>query len=305
MFFHAANAWPASWITVSTSSRVPLKLAKAVAAALFALGGQHVHQLIVEHHAEEFARFGRQRVVKRLAGVQRVLRSAGRLCFAGAEHHGVVGKAHGIRLAESFRFVAENPVGQRYQIGAHGFAELFYVVLVIAVAAHAVVAQRDIAAVAELFAHRIAQMYELVIQFVKLRLVVFVPLAFSLPRGKASFVVGILFERTDLRDGIALALKRNLRARQQLFIRLHQIVFLLQLRDDFRRKRLELDLGVEEHHAAVFPFEVRAKRTFEQRLCPFLLILLHLGQNGVEEIRLRFIKRVARVDRVAHFHKRA
>ena len=59
-----------------------------------------------------------------------------------------------------------------------------------AVSAHSVVAESGVALIAELFAHLVAQVGELVVYLVEFFLIVGVPLTLSLPSGKSCLVVG-------------------------------------------------------------------------------------------------------------------
>ena len=143
-------------------------------------------------------------------------------------------------------------------------------------------------------------MHKLIVDPVKLALVLLIPSALRLPRSKAALVVGVGFERRELGERIYAALKRDLRRGDELIVFGRKIVFLLQLRNDLRRERLERDLGIEEHQRAVFPFKFRAVRRGKHRLRPLLQILLQLRREPVPEAVLPVIKRVTRIDRVAH-----
>ena len=278
--------------------------ARAVAAARLARRGQHVHQLIVQHHVEEFTGLGRQLLVEFLPVRQNRIRVAARLRVAAAEHQRVVGKRHRIFLAEPLRLLAVDAVRQRHEVLHHCRAELLHIGLAVAVAPHPVIAERRISAVAELFAHRVAQMHHLIVDVVKLRLMLLVPRALGLPRRQPPRVVRIVLERRQLRDRIHAALKRDLRACDQLAVCLREVVFLLTLGDDLRRERLARDLRVYEHQITVFRRKFLPERAFQHRALPGILIRIQLRRGRVPECLLRVVEFIARVDRVPHAGQR-
>ena len=165
--------------------------ARAVAARLLALGREHVEQLVAQHRFEELLRLGRELAVELHALGENVIRRARGAGIAGAEFERVVGKAHRILLAKALGLLAVHLVRHGNEILDDRLAELLDIVLRIAVAAHAVVAERGIALVAELFAHRVAQMHELVVELVEFCLIVLVPLALGFPRGKATLIIRV------------------------------------------------------------------------------------------------------------------
>ena len=283
---------------------VVIKDARAVAAAHLALGGEHIQELALEHHAEEPAGLGAERVVKALARLENVVRAALRAGVAGAEHQRVVGKAHRIFLAETLGLLAVDAVRDRDKIFDDAGTEAFHIFFRIAVALHAVVAELRVAAVAELLAHLIAQVHQLVIDAVELRLVFLVPGALRFPRGQTHGVIEIGLLRLQLADRVHAALKRDLRRGDQLVIRFHELVFLLQQRDDLGRERLRADLGVREDDLAELRLEIGTERALQQRLGPKLGILLQLGHGAVPELHLFIIELVARIDGISDAHQR-
>ena len=112
----------------------------AVAAARLAGGGQHIHQLIVQHFVEEFAGLGGKLLIEFFALPQDRIGIARRLGVAAAEHQGVVRHVHRVLLAKAAGLLPVDAVRQRHQIFDNGCTELFNVCLGVAVAAHAVVA---------------------------------------------------------------------------------------------------------------------------------------------------------------------
>ena len=281
-----------------------LAKARAVAAGPLAGGRQHVEKLVIEHRVEEFSGFGRKRLIEPLALRENVVRGAAGLRIAAAEGEGVVGKGHGVGLAKALCLRLIDGGRDGHDVLDDGGAELLHVLLRVAVAAHAVIAHLGIAVVAQLAAHRVAQLHELVIDLVQLRLVRLVPAALGLPRGQTPRIVRVVLERGQLRNGVSIALKLDLRAGDQLLIVLHKLVFLLQLLDNGGRERLAGDLGVEEHQLAVFRREFLAERAFQHGRRPRVVIGAKLGPGFVPELLFGVIELVAGVDRVADARER-
>ena len=135
----------------------------AVAAAGLALAGEDVQQLVVVHEVDELRRLGAELVVEAAPGGEDVVRRALGLRVAAAELQGVVRVVHGVGLAQALGLAAVDGVGQGDDVLHDGLSEALDVLLRVAVALHTVVAQGDVALVAELFAHRVAQAHQLVV----------------------------------------------------------------------------------------------------------------------------------------------
>ena len=272
----------------------------AVAAAGFALRGEHVHQAVAQHLAEEHRRLRAELAVELHALCQNVVRRARRTRVSAAELQRGVGKAHRILLADALGLTAIDLRRDGDDIFPHRGAEGLDVLLRVAVSAHAVIAELGIAVVAELAAHRVAQLHELVIDAVEVRLMLLIPCALGLPSGEAAGIVRVGLEGAQLGERVGLALKRDLGGGDELLVFLRQLVFLLQLADDLRGEGLARDLRVDEHQVAEFRREVRAEGAFEHRGGPSLRVFLQLRSGIVPEGLLRVIECVARVDAVAH-----
>ena len=274
--------------------------ARAVATARLAGGGQHVHELVVQHFVEEHAGLGGKLLIELFALLEDGVGVARRAGVAAAEHQGIVGCVHRVLLAQPPGLLAVDAVGQRHDVLDDGGAELFHIGLRVAVAPHAVVAQRGVALIAELFAHGVTQVDELVVEAVKLGPVLFVPCALGLPGGQTAGIVGVVLEGGQLAQRVDAALKRDLRRRDQLAVLGGQLVFLCHLVEDVGRERLVRNLGVDEHQVAVLGGEVSAKRRIEHRAVPGVLALLQLGSGLVPEVHLLIVEFVAGVNRIAH-----
>ena len=277
--------------------------AGAVAAARLAGGGEQVHQLVVQHFVEELRRFGRKLIVEFLALRHNGIGIAAGGGVAAAEHQRVVGKVHRVLLAQTLGLLAVDAVCQRHKVLDHGGAEFFNVRLGVAVAPHTVVAQGGVALVAELFAHGVAQVDELVVDAVKLRLMLLIPLALRLPCRQTARIVGVVLEGGQLAQRVDAALKGNLGAGDQLAVLGGQFVFLCHFGQNFGRERLVGDFGVDEHQIAVLGGKVLAEGAGKHRLAPCVFALLQLGQRLVPEVHLLVIELVAGVDGVAHAGK--
>ena len=171
-------------------------------------------------------------------------------------------------------------------------------------AAHPVVAQGGVALIAQLLAHGVPQVDQLVIELVQLGLVVLVPLALGLPGRQPPGVVGVGLEGGHLRQGVHAPLKGDLGGGQQLLILLGQIVLPLELRDDLRGEGFQLHLRVDKHQIPVLCGEVGPIRALEHGHGPGLDILLQLGLGPVPELGLCVIKRVPGVNAVADVGQR-
>ena len=278
---------------------VVLRKAGAVAAAGLALAGEDIEQLVVVHHVDELGGLAAQLVIELPAGGEDVVRPAAGLRVAAAEGEGVVRIAHRIGLAEALGLAAEDLVGEGDYVLDDGGAEALHVLLAVAVAAHAVVAERDVVLVPELFAHRVAQLDELVVYRIELIRVLHVPLALGLPGGGAALVVRVLLEAGELAHRVGLALKGDLSAGDELGVLGGERVLALQLGDDLRGEGAQRDLRVQEHQAVVFALEIRAEGRFEQREVPLVGVLLQLGQRPVGELDLLVVELVGGVYVVA------
>ena len=271
----------------------------AVAAGALALGGEDIQQLPVQHGPEELLRLGRELAVELHALGQDLIRGAHGPGIAGAELQGVVGKAHGIGLAQPLRLAAVDAVRHRDQVLHHGGAELLHIVLGVAVAAHAVVAEGGVALVAQLPAHLVPELHQLVVEAVQLGLVVLIPLALGLPGGETPGVVGVGLEGAQLGEGVDPALKGDLGGGQDLFIGLGQLILLLQLGDDLGGEGLELHLRVGEHNVAVLLGELLAEGACQHGARPLLLDSPQLREEVVPERLLGVVVGVPGVDGVA------
>ena len=273
--------------------------AGAVAAGALALGGEDIQQLPVQHGPEELLRLGGELAVELHALGQDLIRGAHGPGIAGAELQRVVRETHGIGLSQPLRLAAVDAVRHRDEVLYDGGAELLHVVFSVAVAAHAVVAQGGVALVAQLSAHLVPELHQLVVEAVQLGLVVFVPLALGLPGGEAPGVVGVGLEGAQLGEGVDPALKGDLGGGQNLFIGLGQLVLLLQLGDDGGREGLELHLRVGEQDLAVLLGELLPEGARQHGLRPLLLNGLQLREEVVPELLLGVVVGVPGVDGVA------
>ena len=284
--------------------RAVVRQARAVAAAGLALAREHVEKSAVEHEVDELRRFRRELVIEFSALRENVLGAALRPCVAGAELERGVRIAHREALAQSRGLTAVDALGKRNYIPDDGGAEALHVVFVIAVAGHAAVAETGVAPEAELFAHAVAQLHELVVYPVEPVAVLHIPLALGSPRGGAARIVRVLLEGRELRDRVDPALKGDLRRGEELGILGGERVLALELRYYLAGKGLLRHLCVHEHHGAVFLREFLSERRCEQRLYPPLRALLKQRRGLVGESDLGVVKLVGGVDVVADMRER-
>ena len=209
---------------------------------------------------EELARLGRELVVEPPALSEDIVGASRGTGVAGSELQRGVREGEGIVLAEPLRLRALDGIRDGYEILHDGGAELLHVRLGVAVPAHAAVAEGGVALVAHLFAHRVAQMHELVIDRIELLLIVLVPFAVGFPCREAAGVVGVGHEGSELGERVNPALEGDLRGGEELGIFGRERVLLLHLGDNIGGEGLERDLGVYEHEAAELLLELLPER---------------------------------------------
>ena len=271
----------------------------AIAAARLAGLGFHIQQFVIQHQVDELRRFGRQFVVELSAVFQNFLRRAlGRSVAAAVEQRFLI-KGHGIGNAKAFRLLFADLLRHRHKILAHGRAELLHILLVIAVALHIQVSQRDVVVIAHLLGHRGAQCGELIVDLIQFCAVFGIPLAFGFPRAAALGVIGVLLEDAQLRQRIHAALKGDLCRGNELAVLHGQLALLLQLFHDRRIKALCGDLQVQERHFAVLFLKLLAEGAFQQRNIPLMAILVQNGTFLSAHLRFLFIEGIARIHVVA------
>ena len=273
--------------------------AGAVAAARLALGGEDVQKLLCPHGAEEFRGLRGQLIVELIALLENILGGARGAGVTRAEHEGVVGKAHGVGLAQTLGLCAVDGIRHGDEVLHHGGAELLHVGLGVAVTPHAVVAQGGVALVAQLLAHGVAEVGQLVVDAIQLGLIVLVPLTLGLPCGQTAGIIGVGLEGGELGEGVHTALKGDLRRGDELLVGHGQIRLRLHLGDDVGGEGLQSDLGVDEHQITVLGLEIGAEGGGQQGGGKTLSVLLHGGHGGVDVLDLGVVELVAGVDGLA------
>ena len=269
------------------------------AAAGLALGGEHVHEVAVEHHVEELAGLGTQRAVEGASGLEDVVGASARGGVAGAEGERLVGKGERVLHAQALGLRAIDLVGQRHHVGAHGLAEALHVLAPVGEPAHAIVAERQVVLIAELPAHGVAHVGELVVDAVEVGLVLLVPGTLRLPRCQALGVVRGLLERRELRERVGAALKGDLRGGDELHVLLREGVLALHVLNDGRVDGTALLLGLGKEQRAVLLLQLGAEGRGEKGRGEGVRRLLQLGLGLVPEGGLGVVELVARVDDVA------
>ena len=141
---------------------------------------------------------------------------------------------------------------------------------------------------------------EPVIEAVQSVLVLLVPAALGLPCRKPDFVVRVVLERRELRDGIHLAAERYLSARKELLIFHGKVVLFLEKRDYRNVEALELELGVQKNYVSEFRGELIAELRYAKSPCPEIQVLLEFGVCLVPEQDFVIIKLVSCIYRVAY-----
>ena len=218
---------------------------------------------------------------------------------ARAVEEGGVGKVEGILLAQPLGLGLHHLLRRGHQVLHHRGAELLHVLLGVAVAAHAVVAQLHVVVVAHLPGLAGADLDQLVIEGVQLLPVLQVEAALRLPGGPAAVIVRILLEGGQLGQGVHAALKGDLGGGNELSVVQRQGVLPLHQGHDGGDEGLELQLHVSQEQPAVLRLKVRPEGGGEQGLLEFLLRLPQQGQVLGHEAGLLVIVGVPGVDGVA------
>ena len=271
----------------------------AVAAAGLALAGENVQQLVIVHEVDELGGLAAQLVIELAPGGEDVVRRALGLRVAAAELEGVVGVVHRVGLAEALGLAAVDGVGQGDDVLDNGLAEGLDVLLRVAVALHAVVAEGNVVAVAELLSHRVAQVHQLVIDGVQLVRVGHVPGALGLPGGEALGVVTGLLEGGHLGERVHAAVELYLGGGEELGVLGAERILLLQLGHDLGGEGAHVYLLVEEDDGAVLLRELGPPAGGDEAAVPAVDVLLQLGQGGIGVFHLGVVELVGGVDVVA------
>ena len=191
--------------------RFIIQNAGAIPSSLLSLGRKQVHQLIFQHIIKEFSGFRRAPLIEFLTGCHDILRFPHRLRISAAELDGIVRIAHRVGFPKALCLSLVHLRRHRNHIFDNSFPELFHIRLVIAVPVHAVITKLHKVVVAQLLSHLIAQVHHLIIDFIQLVLIVFVPLPLRLPGGKTSLIIFVVFKQCHLGKRVLLPFKRNLR----------------------------------------------------------------------------------------------
>ena len=273
--------------------------ASAVAAHGLAGTGLNIHHLPRHHAVPEFFGFGAQLGIEFGGRRQNVGGPALGLGIAGAEGQVLVGKAQGELEAHAPGLLHVDALAERHHIILHGDAELLHVLLGVAVALHPVVAQAGVAVVAQLAAHAVAQLHQLVVDVVQLLAVVAEPLALGHPGRPAELVIGAELEGCHLGQIPVLPLKGDLGGGDELGVLIHQLALPLQVLHQLGLEGAVGDLRVQQGHIAVLLLQPGPEGALKQGVGPLLGQIPALGQLPAVELDLGIVELVAGVHVVA------
>ena len=214
---------------------------------------------MLTHELPEFVGLRAQLRIELVAHGKDLGRIAHGLGIAGLEGQGVVRKVHGEILALHLGLGDIELLGHGDQITLDGDAELLHILRAVAVALHTQVAQLGIAVIAQLAAHAVAQLHQLVIDLIQLGAVFVVPVALGHPGSLADLVIGIQLPGRELAEGVHFAPEGDLGGGDQLGIAAAQGILLLQVLHDLGREGLGGHLGIDEGDAAVLGFQLLAE----------------------------------------------
>ena len=217
---------------------------------------------------------------------------------AALEHKGVVVELE-VVYSKALGLTGLDLDGQRHQVPDHLAAEAAKVLGGIAVAAHADKAQGHVVFKAQLFSLFCAVFHQLIVQLVKLLPVLVKEAALSLYCRLAHRAVRVLLIGPQLGDGDGLAHKLDAGAGVQLLILSAKPVFLLQERDNFRGKGLELQLYIRKQQRSQLLLKLPAEGRGHQNLVKGLHLFGNQRVLSVEILLLLLIELIPGVHGIA------
>ena len=149
---------------------------------------------------------------------------------------------------------------------------------------------------AQLAAHGIPELYQLVVNPIQFLALPVVPFALGFPGGTAQLVIGAELQRGKLGQGVGLTLEFNLGGSDELGIGTDQAAFLLQILHHLRGKGPGSHLRILERNRAVLFLQPFAEGRCQQRLGPFLLQRLEFGQFLMIKCHFPVVELVPGVD---------
>ena len=224
---------------------------------------------------------------------------AARRGIAAGDDHAVVVEVI-VLDAEALCVFGAQARHDRHDVAQDVLAEGLHLLLVVAEAAHAVVAQLDEVDVAHLFGDTVAHLHEQVEDLVQLRLVRLQPAAEHLVALFARGAVGVLGVLHQRGAGHRLAAEAKFHAAHQVGIAAHELVFLHHVLDHGLGHGLALHLHGPEQHRGERLLELCAEGGIEQ--CGGIgdRIVVDLRADLVVVFIFGHIKLVHGVDGVAH-----
>ncbi len=232
----------------------------------------------------------------------------------GPDHEFVVARRLGVAVREDHFFVVPHDMvdakalglgvielpAQGHKEGAHLLAEgsdLFFAVIR---APLLQIAHGDIVLIAEIFAHLIADADQFIPDLLQARLVILIKFRIRLDGGSAHGPVGMLKVFLHAVEVQRLAVEGDLRRGHDLLILIGQAALLLAQRDIFFTEQLFLQIHGNEILPAKFFFDLRTEGAGRDGLAEGDLRAAGRGQRVLQIMDLRFVKRIAGVQRVAN-----
>ena len=175
-----------------------------------------------------------------------------------------------------------------------------HLLLVVAEAAHAIVAEFDEILVAHLLGHAVAHLDHAVKDVVQLRLVRLKAAAEHLIALPARLAVGVLGVFHQHCAGERFAAELKFHASHQLGVLADKLVLLHHLLHDLLAHGFAADFHGAEQNRGEGLFKLGAERRVEQRALVFHDVIAHLGADFVVIIVFRHIEFICCVDGIAH-----
>ena len=275
---------------------------RAVAAAPFVLARVDVESLVLEHQVDEGAGLLAHRVVHLLRRGEDLLLAARLRIAAGGDDAVVVEVI--VPDAETLRVFGAQARHGGHDVAQDVLAEGFDLLLVVAEAAHAVVAQLDEVDVAHLLRDAVAHLDEQVEDLVQFGLVCLEPAAEHLVALLAGGAVGVagVFHQRGARH--RLAAEGELHRAHQVGIAAHELVLLDHVLDHGLGHGFALHLHRPEEHRAERLLQLGAEGGIQQRRGVLDLIVAGAGADLVVVVVFGHVKLFHGVDRVAHAGQR-
>ena len=253
---------------------------------------------MLDHEVDEFAGLGAQLVVHFLRRLYHEGVIARRLGVAVREYHLFI-IPHDVIDAETLCLCIVELLAQRHQEGAHLLPEGGDLLFAVVGAALLQVADRDVILIAEISAHLVADVDQLVPDLLETRLVLLVEFGVGTDGGGTHRTVGMLEILLHTVKVQGLAVEGDLGGGHDLLIFVGQAAFLLAQRDVGLAEQLLLQIDRDKVLLAEFPLDLRAEAAGGDGFVERDLLAAEGGQRVLQIVDLGLVEFVTGIQRVA------